>query len=417
MKKLMFLLAVISISLIGCGSESESSAVKSSEEPASLPVITVDTAKEAEGSSESESGQAAMQEVSQESAVSDDAPGGYQVSANDTAENGVYVISTNTPGEVNLIFGGDIDFDPGYSNMRALAGRGNDISKCLSPELIADLKNADICMLNNEFPYSDRGAPTANKKYTFRADPSSVNYLHELGVDIVSLANNHAYDYGPDALMDTFTTLENAGIPYVGAGRNLADAEKPVYFIAGGMKIAYVSATQIERTTPPDTKEATDTEPGVLRTLDPSKFVSVIENAKANADFVIVYVHWGTENKNQYEASQKELAQAYVQAGADLIMGDHPHVLQGFEYIDNVPVLYSLGNFWFNSKALDNCAVKVTLKDKAISSEQFIPCMQHNCYTEMLNSSSGDYARVIAEMRSYSADNVSIDDSGFISIR
>ena len=81
----------------------------------------------------------------------------------------------------------------------------------------------------------------------------------QIGVDLVSLANNHAYDYGEQALLDTFSTLEGAGIPYVGAGRNIEEAKKPVYLIANGMKIAVVSATQIERNAVPDTKEATMT--------------------------------------------------------------------------------------------------------------------------------------------------------------
>ena len=354
-----------------------------------------------------------MTPVSSDSAATAD---GYTLSADDTPENGVYVISTNTPGEVSLVFGGDINFDPRYANMNALAGRQNGIYDCLSENLRQTLSGADICMLNNEFPYSRQGSPTPNKKYTFRADPDSVKYMKELGVDIVSLANNHAYDYGPDALLDTFSTLEDAGIPYVGAGRNLQDAEKPVYFTAGGMKIAIVSATQIERNDPPDTKQATDTTPGVLRTLDPEKFDSVISAAKSSADFVIVYVHWGTENVNEYEASQKQLAESFVQSGADLILGDHPHVLQGFEYVDDVPVLYSLGNFWFSSKDLDNGVVKVTLKDKKLSSEQFIPCRQKGCFTKMMvQDTDSDYTRILEEMRTYSAADVNIDDDGFVS--
>ena len=304
---------------------------------------------------------------------------GYILSDEDISENGVYLKSVKNPGEVSIVFGGDIDFDGGYANMNSLRSRGGEISSALSPGLLSLLQDADICMLNNEFPYSKRGTPTPGKKFTFRADPSTVRYLNDMGVDIVGLANNHAYDHGPDALLDTFDTLDGAGIPYVGAGHNIEEAMKPVYFIAGGMKIGIVAATQIERLTPPDTKEATETEPGVLRTMDPAKFLTVIENAESNSDFVIVFVHWGSENTNTYEASQRELALKYAAAGADLIIGAHPHVLQGFDYADGVPVMYSLGNFWFNSKTLDNCAVEVVLKDKELESLRFIPCQQKNC--------------------------------------
>ena len=112
-------------------------------------------------------------------------------------------------------------------------------------------------MVNNEFPYTTGGAPTAGKKFTFRADPKYASWLFDMGADLVSLANNHAYDYGEVSLTDTLDTLEAIGMPYVGAGRNLDEAVKPVSFIANGRKITFVSATQIERTLPPDTKGAT----------------------------------------------------------------------------------------------------------------------------------------------------------------
>ena len=175
--------------------------------------------------------------------------------------------------------------------------------------------------------------------------------LQQLGADIVSLANNHVYDYGEEALLDTMDTLEQAQIPYVGAGRNLEEAEKIVYFIANGRKIAIVAATQIERSYS-YTKEATKDSPGVLKTLKPDKFTEVIREAKSNSDIVIVYPHWGTEGNHSYGADQKELAEAFVSAGADVIIGGHTHCLQGVAYIEDVPVLYSLGNFWFNNKTL-----------------------------------------------------------------
>ncbi len=338
---------------------------------------------------------------------------GYQLSETDISENGIYKKSVKTSGTVVIDFAGDIDFDDRYSNMLALRARGNGISGCLDSSLLERLRSADIFMLNNEFPYSTRGAALADKKFTFRADPSTVSFLNDMGVDIVSLANNHAYDYGEEALIDTFETLDNAGIPYVGAGYNIDEAMHPVYFIAGGMKIAFVSATQIERSLPPDTKEATETSPGVLRTLDPEKFVSVIKEAESNSDFVIAYVHWGSENVNEFEASQRELATTYVDAGADLIIGDHPHVLQGIEYIKDVPVFYSLGNFWFNSKTLDNCVAEIVLSGGTIQSLQFIPCRQYDCSTHLMTKGNGDFERILSDMRGYSV-NIKIDENGYI---
>ena len=339
---------------------------------------------------------------------------GYILGENDVSENGVYLKSVKEEGKVKIVFAGDINFDDRYANMNTLRSRGQGIFGCIGESLIERSNDADIFMINNEFPYSSRGTPLAGKKFTFRAKPETVQLMKDLGADIVSLANNHAYDHGPEALLDTFDTLDEAGIPYVGAGHNLEEAMKPVYFIAGGMKTAFVSATQIERSLPPDTKEATETEPGVLRTLDPTKFLEVIKEAKENSDFVIAYVHWGSENTNIYEAAQTELAKAYADAGADLIIGDHPHVLQGITYIGETPVFYSLGNYWFSSKTLDSCLIEVILTEGRIESLQFIPCLQKGCSTVELVKGSGEYERVLNNLRSWSTDNVEIDEDGRI---
>ncbi len=315
---------------------------------------------------------------------------------------------------VKILFAGDMNFDRRYANMNALAGRGGEITEALDEDIITAMQEADITMINNEFPYSDRGTPTAGKKFTFRADPSTVRYLTYLGVDIVGLANNHAYDHGPDALLDTFDTLDDAEIRYVGAGHDLEEAMTPQYFEAGGMTIAFTAATQIERSLPPDTKEATETEPGVLRTLDPEKYLEVIREADENADFTIAFVHWGTENEHMYEASQKELAEKYVEAGADLIIGAHPHVLQGFGYIEDVPVVYSMGNFWFNSKTLDSCMIEATVNEGELTELKFIPCVQKGCFTSMKHEGDPEFDRIISDEIKRSADNVEVSDDGII---
>ncbi|MCR5775697.1 MAG: CapA family protein [Lachnospiraceae bacterium] len=315
---------------------------------------------------------------------------------------------------VRIVFTGDMNFDKRYANMNTLAQRGGEMDGALDENIITLMQEADITMINNEFPYSDRGSPTPEKKFTFRAEPSTVHYLQDLGVDIVGLANNHAYDYGPDALLDTLDTLSEAGIQYVGAGRDIADAMTPRYIEAGGMTIAFTAATQIERSLPPDTKEATETDPGVLRTLDPEKYLQVIAEADQNADFTIAFVHWGSENVFEYEAAQKELAEKYAEAGADLIIGAHPHVLQGFEYIGDVPVVYSTGNFWFNSKTLDSCMIEATINEGVLEELRFIPCIQKGCFTSMLHKGDSDFDRILSDQISRSADNIELSEDGII---
>ncbi|MDO5572648.1 MAG: CapA family protein [bacterium] len=315
--------------------------------------------------------------------------------------NKIYTKETANPELVTLAFGGDICFYDDFSNMTALRSRENGIYDCITEELMTEMQKADILMLNNEFPYSDRGTPTAEKTYTFRAKPENVKILTQMGVDVVSLANNHAFDYGAEALEDSVDILNEEKIPFVGAGKNLEEAMKPVYFLVNDQKLAVVSATQIERLDHPDTKEATETTPGVLRTLNPEKFVKVIEEAEQNSDFVIVYVHWGSENTDLVEASQRDLAAAYVEAGADLIIGDHSHCLQGIDYIDEVPVFYSLGNFWFNSKTLDTCLIRVTLdSEHRIQRLNFLPCIQQDFTTRIADAS--DKNRIISYMQGIS---------------
>lgn len=143
----------------------------------------------------------------------------------------------------------------------------------------------------------------------FGADPGDVELLSVFGTDAVTLANNHVYDYGEEGLLSTLDCLRKADIPYTGAGENRKEASKILSFVIGGRKIAIVSATQIERATK-YTKEATETEPGVLKTLNPAAFLEVIREADATSDYVIVEVHWGTEGSLHEEKSQRLLAGA-----------------------------------------------------------------------------------------------------------
>ena len=385
MRKISVVLAV-SLILSACSLSGNNVSEEKTQSPAELPVIEVPVEEkveiEAAGVSEE-----AVEEPAEPESVS-----------------------------VSLIFAGDIAFDDRYANMVSLRQRGS-ISDCIAPSIIERMNRADICMINNEFPYSNRGTPTPDKKFTFRAKPETVEYMKVLGADIVGLANNHAYDYGEDALLDTFDTLENAGILYVGAGHNIDEAAAPRYLEVNGVKIGFACATQIERSLPPDTKEATADSPGVLRTLDPSRFVETIAEADENSDFVVVFVHWGSENVNDVEEAQRELARSYVAAGADLIIGAHPHVLQGFEYVDGVPVMYSLGNFWFNSKPLDNCVVEAEItsgtEGTGLSMLRFVPCRQKNCYTAEEEEGSSEYMRILNFERDHSRD-VTIDDKGLV---
>lgn len=349
---------------------------------------------------------------------------------------------------VTLSFAGDILFDDRYAIMASVLQRSGgvpDIETAFDKELLSLMRGADVFLVNNEFPYSKRGTPLAEKKFTFRADPAYASLLTDMGVDIAALANNHMYDHGEEALLDTLDTLqalsvpapgtgstgpqdgrkdgkpvtavEDAvyqGLPYIGAGRNLEEASAPFYFTDGNIKIGFVCATQIERMGNPDTKGATESSAGVFRCLNSKNLVEKIGQMKTECDFVVAYLHWGTESTDQVDEHQLKLAKEAVQAGADLIIGDHPHVLQKIDLIDGVPVVYSLGNFLFNSGAQDTCLVTASLDSETaeLISLQFIPARQEGCKTRLLTGS--EQTRVIEYMRSIS--DVSIDDEGFVKV-
>ena len=314
-----------------------------------------------------------------------------------------------------ISFTGDMNFDDRIGTMQHL--KSNGLGAALSKDVRAVMAESDILMVNNECTFSTRGEAIAGKAYTFRSDPSNVSILKELGVDIAGIANNHVCDYGLEALSDTIAALDEAGIPNVGAGNNLEEAKRPWYFVANGKKIAFVAATQIERTYN-YTKEATDTAPGVLKTLNPKKYVEVIRGAKEKSDYVIAFVHWGTEGTNYYEADQVALAEQFVQAGADAIIGGHTHCLQGITYIEDVPVIYSLGNFWFGSTPTDGVNKKDTAIAQVILSAdgsmtfRFVPCVQQNRQTYLVTDEA-EKARIIAFEQSLSK-GVSIDADGYV---
>lgn len=326
-------------------------------------------------------------------------------------ENNIYAKDAADPTQVSVAFAGDILFDPGYAVMSKLQQNGGQISAGIAPDLIEEMRSADIMVLNNEFPYSDRGTPTPEKQFTFRARPQTVSYLGDLGVDLVSLANNHAYDYGETAFLDTMDTLAQAGIAYVGAGRNLQEARRPVYYIINNMKIAFVAATQIERLDNPDTKGATDTSAGVFRCWNGDNLLETVREARQNSDFVIVFLHWGTENQDTIDWAQEKQAPEVAEAGADLIIGAHPHCLQQISMVNGVPVVYSLGNFWFNSKTVDTGMVKVVLNENGLQSLQFIPCLQSGCRTSLVQGE--EKSRILNYMRGLSG-SVQIDDDGYV---
>ena len=255
----------------------------------------------------------------------------------------VYWMQTAAASEMVFGFAGDINFAENWYTTEYMKEQPDGLWDCFSEDLLAQMQGVDVMIMNNEFTYANKNGATSvyGKAYTFRADPQKAELLEIFGTDTVTLANNHVYDYGKRGLLSTLDVLDQEGIPYSGAGRNLKDASKIIYYVMNGRKVAFVSATQIERSKQ-YTKAATETEPGVLKALHPEKFLKIVKEAAQNSDYVIAEVHWGTEGMLYPDQSQRHLAEQIAQAGADVIIGGHPHRLQGTTFVGDVPIAYSL---------------------------------------------------------------------------
>ena len=318
------------------------------------------------------------------------------------------------PYDFVLSFAGDINFDENWSTMEYYNSAENGIYDCISPELVQMMRKADIMSINNEFTYSTNGVPLNGKAFTFRAHPSRVNILKELGVDIANLANNHAYDYGKQSLIDTMATLKQADIHYFGAGHNLDEALSPVYFEVQGKSIAYVAASRAEKNK--ITPQATEDAPGILLCYDTELIIQSIKEAKENADYVVAYIHWGTEYSNKLEEVQLTTGKEYIDAGADMVIGAHPHILQGIEYYSGKPIVYSLGNFWFNHKTIDTMLLNIHIygDDTQESMDlEVIPAIQANNKTTIVTEQA-EKERIFTLLEDISI-NIGINEEGFIS--
>ena len=203
------------------------------------------------------------------------------------------------------------------------------------------LETAHLAFVNLECPLSDGGTRDPHKEYTFLGRPALVDGLVTAGIDMVSLANNHAVDFGPAALLDTIDRLDKAGVNHAGAGADAQAARAPALLITPAGVVAFLAFTEIIHPGFPATADG----PGISPATDRKKLLAAIASADEKADFVIVSFHWGTEYTRQPSQDQRRLAHQAVDAGADLILGHHPHVIQGLELYRERLIAYSLGDF------------------------------------------------------------------------
>lgn len=243
-------------------------------------------------------------------------------------------------GEVSLLAAGDIMLDRDVKKSGLEKGW-----EYLFAETAPLLRSADLSFANLESPIGAAGRFIN----MFQAPSQAVEGLAFAGLDVLSLANNHALDYHHEGLLETMRLLREYGIDWVGAGRNIEEARRPLIREVGGVKVGFLAYTEMwfVYAREPISWQATPDEPGVA----PAELDQVVEDVhrlRGQVDVLVVSVHWGKEYVHEPTPEQMSLARAAAEAGADIVLGHHPHVLQGIEFWGKGVIAYSLGNFVFD---------------------------------------------------------------------
>lgn len=220
-----------------------------------------------------------------------------------------------------------------------------------------DLQQADLAVANLETPLTtrDESYKDLNQRFNFQSNPKHIQGLINAGFDLVSLANNHALDYGEEGLEDTMMNLDKFGLDYVGVGKTSEEAFQSQTYDMNGTKVSIMAASRFVPHVDWYTFEK-ETKAGVAGAYDLDYLVEKVKEEKKDTDFLILYIHWGIESTDTPDDYQKTYVKRLVEAGVDAIVGSHPHWLQGFEYYQDVPVAYSLGNFLFPNYITGNTA-------------------------------------------------------------
>src|SRR3989344_2385248 len=247
-------------------------------------------------------------------------------------------LSVNTPSAINLLAVGDINMGR-QTGQKILAGDTNYAFKYISSEL----QKPDITSGNLESQLADLGGETQSptNEYRFAGPPTSADGIKNAGFDIVSIANNHMWDYGRDRLFETIDNLERVGVKYVGASQDPAKVYEPTILEVNRQKIAFCAVTDILN----GYEKSGATEYVAL--ADPDKLIPAIISIKDTVDWIVVSIHWGSEYMAQPSKARVELGPRLIDAGVAVVIRHHPHVPQGVEEYNGGVIFYSLGNFAF----------------------------------------------------------------------
>lgn len=261
------------------------------------------------------------------------------------------------------------------------------------------LRAADIAVANLECAAASpaTGSP-AKKAFTFKAPPASIPVLADAGIDVVSLANNHALDFGPDAFAETMRLLDASHVAYAGGGANEARAHAPAIVTVNGVRVAFLGYVKVmaegKNGAGFDTRswEARGDAPGVAW-ADPPRIASDVAAAKQSSDAVVVMLHSGFEAARIPNVWQRAAAHAAIDAGAALVLGAHPHVLQGVEKYKNGFIAYSLGNFVFDGPLTMSAILRVVFDKESIKSVEWTPVILRDGFPQIADEKNAELVR------------------------
>jgi poly-gamma-glutamate synthesis protein (capsule biosynthesis protein) len=250
------------------------------------------------------------------------------------------------------------------------------------------LQSADVAVGNLECALGT-GGKRARKSYTFLAPPEAAASLSGAGFDVLSLANNHSMDYGPQTLSETLRLLDASGIRHPGAGLDEAAAHRPAIVVVKGLRLAFLAYVNVPvEGTRFNTASwtARGDKPGVAW-AELARIAADVTAARGQADLVVVLLHSGYENVRAPSTIQRAAAHAAIDAGAALVIGSHPHVLQGVEYYGNGVIAYSLGNFVFDGLygSGRTAILQVTLGRHGVYALRWIPVVLHRGRPQLVN--------------------------------
>lgn len=296
-----------------------------------------------------------------------------------------------TAEELTLAFAGDLHF---HDRTRRLL---NNPQTAVGP-FSEQLRAADFAMVNLETSITGRGTEEP-KNYHFRAPTTAYAAVQAAGIDLVSIANNHALDYGQVGLLDTIDSAKAANMPMVGAGRTVDEAYAPHVTTVKGVKLAIIGLSQVWELA--ERWKATGTRPGLAMAFDTARSAQAVQQARTMADVVIVYLHWGNESQTCPSGDQKKIAKILADAGADIVVGTHAHVLLGDGFLGNTYVHYGLGNFVWHSdfRGTDSGLLTMTIRPQAkgskVASHTFIPGVTSSATGGVPQPAKGDALKAI----------------------